>query len=237
MSSDAEQTLTLSRDGFVRPSPKTIMAPKLEDGGPCAEQRAGRGLLVVQLATEERGVRQGISRSHATSPRPLTLSARWLLLLLTGMVFLGCPTRPPCDASTCNGCCDDLDVCQQGLSSGACGRAGSVCSACGGGALCVAGVCSMATAPGGTGQSQPGTDQQRCVAYLNAMYDRCSPQVTAAQRTAVCMGLVGLPDRCLRLQRPFWDCTASNASTVMCQPSPVAAACIDEARVAAQPCN
>ncbi|MDP1826462.1 MAG: hypothetical protein Q8L48_24550 [Archangium sp.] len=54
-------------------------------------------------------------------------------------VFPSCgPTRPPlrCNASNCDGCCDDTASCFKGTSTEACGAGGASCSVCAGGQMC-----------------------------------------------------------------------------------------------------
>jgi hypothetical protein len=162
-----------------------------------------------------------------------------VVLVMALVLGSGCGVRPLCDPSNCTGCCDVQDRCQQGGSSAACGRSGNLCTACGGGSLCVTGACSVVNSGGPGGGSQPtGSDQTSCMGYLNAMYDRCSPQVTAAQRQAVCTGMVNqLSASCLGTQRRLWDCMGANASTVVCAPAPSSPACDAEFRAAAQPCQ
>src|SRR5437762_3505834 len=64
--------------------------------------------------------------------------------LLAGFlsVAVSCgPTKPPCSASTCNGCCDLNDTCQSGLNSNACGSSGLQCVQCQVNQICEAGFC------------------------------------------------------------------------------------------------
>lgn len=50
-----------------------------------------------------------------------------------------CP--PPCDRSTCTGCCDSAGECNGGANRNACGRNGTVCQSCGASARCQSGMC------------------------------------------------------------------------------------------------
>jgi hypothetical protein len=63
---------------------------------------------------------------------------------------------PPCDASTCNGCCDARGECQRGDGTLECGVRGNLCQSCLLGQSCVAGVCSQASSGSGGGSSTAG---------------------------------------------------------------------------------
>ena len=57
---------------------------------------------------------------------------RWSLFCLALLVLaMGCNTnRPPCTPATCNGCCDEADVCRAGSEVFACGLGGAACVSC-----------------------------------------------------------------------------------------------------------
>jgi hypothetical protein len=81
---------------------------------------------------------------------PLTLA------LATGVVLSGCgPTRPPCNASTCSGCCDAAGTCQFGSTIQACGSRGESCKQCALTESCSFGACT--TGLGGTGGGSGGS--------------------------------------------------------------------------------
>jgi hypothetical protein len=73
-----------------------------------------------------------------------------LALSAAALTLLGCPTRPRCSASSCNGCCSDQGQCLPGTGQNACGSGGTACKACGLGETCVAttGTCVGGTAGG-----------------------------------------------------------------------------------------
>ncbi|MFT3713600.1 MAG: hypothetical protein QM817_38575 [Archangium sp.] len=59
----------------------------------------------------------------------------------------GCGVQPPCDASTCSGCCDAEGLCQSGNDAQACGFGASACGQCAQGFNCTGGICIVK--PGG----------------------------------------------------------------------------------------
>mgnify|MGYP001558232939 FL=1 len=77
------------------------------------------------------------------------------------------PTKPPlrCNASNCDGCCDDTASCFKGTSSEACGAGGASCAVCAGGQMCAkidqnaefGGRCTGGTTGGGGGSTGGGT--------------------------------------------------------------------------------
>ncbi|MCU0696415.1 MAG: hypothetical protein MUC96_07795 [Myxococcaceae bacterium] len=83
---------------------------------------------------------------------PLTLA----VVLGLAFVTTGCgPTRPPCNASTCSGCCDATGMCQFGSSLQACGSRGEACKQCSITETCSFGSCT--TGLGGTGGGSGGS--------------------------------------------------------------------------------
>lgn len=62
--------------------------------------------------------------------------------VLPAALFLACP-QPPCNQSTCAGCCDPLGVCRSGNELRACGRFGEQCF------LCAPGACNGVCLDGG----------------------------------------------------------------------------------------
>lgn len=67
---------------------------------------------------------------------------RMLLLgaLAAAVALAACPPAP-CDASSCNGCCDPSGDCLPGSLRSACGLSGAACQACAKGELCTAHQC------------------------------------------------------------------------------------------------
>lgn len=68
-----------------------------------------------------------------------------IVLVLLGLVTVGCVPKPRCDFSSCSGCCDAMGTCQLGASPLACGAKGSVCGSCGLGLSCSDGRCEAPT--------------------------------------------------------------------------------------------
>jgi len=60
--------------------------------------------------------------------------------LAVGLALSACPT-PPCDASSCAGCCDSNGDCNPGSLRSACGLNGAACQACAKTELCTAHQC------------------------------------------------------------------------------------------------
>ena len=87
-----------------------------------------------------------------------------------GFIFAVLPSCGPvkpilrCNASNCDGCCDDTATCFKGTSSEACGQAGASCSVCAGGQTCAkvdqaaefGGRCTGGTTTGGGGGTTGG---------------------------------------------------------------------------------
>ncbi|MDP1920448.1 MAG: hypothetical protein Q8L14_29660 [Myxococcales bacterium] len=72
-----------------------------------------------------------------------------LTTILGVLLLAGCgATQVPCGPSSCQGCCDAQGSCVATPSAQQCGSGGNQCSACGAGAICLVGSCSM---PQGTG--------------------------------------------------------------------------------------
>ena len=74
------------------------------------------------------------------------------------------PILPRCNASNCDGCCDDTGSCFKGTSREACGRGGASCSVCATGQTCAkvdlmaefGGICSSGATGGGGGNTGGG---------------------------------------------------------------------------------
>ncbi|MDX2009594.1 MAG: hypothetical protein SFW67_05370 [Myxococcaceae bacterium] len=79
---------------------------------------------------------------------------RSALLVGAVVLMLGCPP-PPCDRSSCSGCCDSAGLCLGGTSRAFCGGGGVQCQACGSGRRCLAGAC-VAGMDAGTGSNDAG---------------------------------------------------------------------------------
>jgi hypothetical protein len=83
-----------------------------------------------------------------------------LLLATLLLALTGCGTRPPCNASTCEGCCDATGVCRLGSAADACGTKGGACAVCAAG--CMSGACAVSMMDAGTavdaGSCQPSND-------------------------------------------------------------------------------
>ena len=70
----------------------------------------------------------------------MKIAAPTLLTLM--LAVSGCGgTRPPCSASTCEGCCDATGVCRIGTANDACGAKGGSCAVCA--SACMAGACAV----------------------------------------------------------------------------------------------
>lgn len=69
--------------------------------------------------------------------------------LLTGLA--GCPQPTGCNATTCQGCCDQRGVCQMGVSTTSCGARGMLCTECGVGLSCSSGACAFSAGGGVSG--------------------------------------------------------------------------------------
>ncbi len=82
-----------------------------------------------------------------------------------------------CSVSTCpTGCCDDKGVCNNGLTSDACGVGGGACQTCSGDLTCQSGTC---TGSGGGSGTKPGA--KWCTDYVTAYCDyqaRCGTAVS-----------------------------------------------------------
>lgn len=75
--------------------------------------------------------------------------------VLLGLVVGNVSCREPCSFDTCAGCCDSKDECQLGTEVAACGKRGSICSACSGsGPRCVKQACT-ASSTGDAGEPLP----------------------------------------------------------------------------------
>jgi hypothetical protein len=94
-----------------------------------------------------------------------------VLGVAVGFAFAVLPSscgKPPvitrCNASNCDGCCDDTGSCFKGISAEACGAGGATCAVCAGGQTCAAldvasmfgGRCTGGTTGGGTGGGATG---------------------------------------------------------------------------------
>ncbi len=76
-------------------------------------------------------------------------------LAVGSLSVVGCgPVRPPCNATTCSGCCDATGMCQFGSSLQACGSRGEACKQCSITETCSFGACT--TGLGGTGGGSGG---------------------------------------------------------------------------------
>jgi hypothetical protein len=52
------------------------------------------------------------------------------------------PSPKACDATDCDGCCDDMGACRDGAEDGACGSGGAACADCSAaGETCAGGMC------------------------------------------------------------------------------------------------
>jgi hypothetical protein len=78
-----------------------------------------------------------------------------------------CTPPAACNATTCPmGCCDNMDHCQMGNTTAACGAGGNACASCtGAGATCTAGVCKTPCGPGNCAGCCDSTGA--CVASVN----------------------------------------------------------------------
>ncbi|MER2563651.1 MAG: hypothetical protein ABTQ32_23175, partial [Myxococcaceae bacterium] len=79
---------------------------------------------------------------------------RWVMTgFVVGMLASAgssCGGQPPCNATTCTGCCDGTGKCQLGNSNTACGARAQACTSCGLGQTCMfGGTCSSNTGTGG----------------------------------------------------------------------------------------
>jgi hypothetical protein len=72
------------------------------------------------------------------------MKTAFLLLATLLLVLSGCGTKPPCNASTCEGCCDATGVCRLGSTNDACGAKGGTCAVCVSG--CTSGACAVVDA-------------------------------------------------------------------------------------------
>lgn len=82
----------------------------------------------------------------------------FLFAAALGLVFgVACGSKPPCDASTCAGCCDVSGQCLGGTASAACGTGGSACVACTGAQTCGQGRCAVPGAGSDAGASDAGS--------------------------------------------------------------------------------
>ena len=111
---------------------------------------------------------------------------RFLLLasvgFLGGLIASACgnhPPKPSCNTTSCEGCCDDQDVCRKGDQGPSCGSGGFACNVCSGGQVCVATICTFVTvdAGGNDAGADAGTDggAPRCGSTAVS----CSDQVSA----------------------------------------------------------
>ncbi len=64
-----------------------------------------------------------------------------VVALLLPLSLAACPGGPPCDQSTCAGCCDPNNFCQPGNAAAACGANGFLCIECPLGYSCENGTC------------------------------------------------------------------------------------------------
>lgn len=103
-------------------------------------------------------------------------------LLAFVLAFSGCGgTRPPCSASTCEGCCDATGVCRIGTTNDACGAKGGACAVCT--SACMAGVCAVTGGmdAGSTMDAgmtcQPSTEAPTGRSDLGGVYDPMSGEL------------------------------------------------------------
>ncbi|MBI3185675.1 MAG: hypothetical protein HYZ28_26345 [Myxococcales bacterium] len=87
--------------------------------------------------------------------RRLALPVLIALASAAGCDFTG---KPPCNPSTCAGCCDAKGDCQPGIITTACGRAASQCVACLELQTCQLGFCTVIGTGGGAGGGGGGSD-------------------------------------------------------------------------------
>ena len=97
-----------------------------------------------------------------------------LLLALTG-----CGTKPPCNTSTCEGCCDATGVCRLGTAAEACGSKGGTCAVCTSG--CMSGACAVSMMmDAGTvdaGSCEPSTDSPVGISDFGGAWDAVGNQL------------------------------------------------------------
>lgn len=99
----------------------------------------------------------------------------------------------PCEASTCDGCCDSDGRCRTGDEQGACGARGAACTACSDAQVCLSRLCTMQPTGGGAGATGGGTGTgggsggggaQRCgptpVACADAAIDQLDLKVASS---------------------------------------------------------
>lgn len=90
-----------------------------------------------------------------------TTMMRWMMLgfVCGALASAGssCGGTPPCNTSTCTGCCDGMGKCQLGNANSACGTKGGACTTCGLGSVCMfGGMCSGNTNNTGGGFATTG---------------------------------------------------------------------------------
>lgn len=98
------------------------------------------------------------------------------LLLALG----GCGTKPPCNASTCEGCCDATGVCRLGTATDACGAKGGACAVCT--TSCMTGACTAsmmmdAGTPDAGSTCQPSTEAPTGRSDLGGGFDALSGEL------------------------------------------------------------
>ncbi|MBE2250537.1 MAG: hypothetical protein IAE78_13460 [Myxococcus sp.] len=100
-----------------------------------------------------------------------------LLLLASCLALEGCSTRPPCDASSCEGCCDATGLCRVGTAADACGAKGATCAVCASG--CMSGACLTvdAGAPDAGATCQPSTEAPTGRSDFGGAYDAVNDEL------------------------------------------------------------
>lgn len=86
------------------------------------------------------------------------------------MLSVACP--PPCDRSTCSGCCEPGGECMPGTSRSFCGRGGGACGSCPSSQRCQAGSC---VALPDAGPVDAGPQPTNCSTGCVAASSECQP--------------------------------------------------------------
>ncbi|HEX4622429.1 MAG TPA: hypothetical protein VH208_12770, partial [Myxococcaceae bacterium] len=101
------------------------------------------------------------------------------------------PSRPRCELSNCDGCCDAQGQCHHGDTSDACGVGANACVACGAGHSCQGNVCvdGGTDAGGGCGNCNTCCSNGTCVAAVsNSQCGSGGSNCVACGGTQTCQG-------------------------------------------------
>lgn len=116
------------------------------------------------------------------------------LVVVVAVGSIACP--PPCDRSTCSGCCEPGGECMPGTSRGFCGRGGAMCGSCPLSQRCQAGAC---VSPPDAGPVDAGPQPANCSTGCLSASLECQPgnlPEACGSDAGACVMCAAMSERC-----------------------------------------